>query len=133
MLTFQLEIITPNKTVYTGTVEHFRAPGTQGGFGVLAGHLPMLTSLEVGQILFKEQGGPFRRLTISGGFAEIQRGRVTVLAESAEFTEEIDVVRAQAARDRALERLHHAAGIDVIRAQAALARALNRLKAASAG
>ena len=130
MPTFQLEIVTPEKTVYSGEVEQLRAPGTEGGFGVLAGHHPMLASLRIGEMVFSapEQGPKF--VAISGGFAEVQRDRVTVLAETAEFAQDIDVNRAEAARERAREMLTHKRDqqIDEARATLALARAVNRLR-----
>ena len=126
---FQLEIVTPEKTFYSGVVEHLQAPGSEGSFGVLPGHVPMLTSLQIGQIAFVEEGGTSsRQVATSGGFVEVQQDRVTVLAETAEFGEEIDVARAQAARERALERLRREGDIDKARAQIALNRALNRLQ-----
>ncbi len=130
MPTFQLEIVTPEKTVYSGEVEKLRAPGTEGGFGVLAGHHPMLASLSIGEMVFSgPENGP-KSVAISGGFAEVQRDRVTVLAETAEFALEIDVTRAEAARDRARERLalKQDQQIDETRARLALARAINRLR-----
>ncbi len=130
MPTFQLEIVTPEKTVYSGEVERLRAPGTEGGFGVLAGHHPMLASLSVGEMVFSEQEQGPRSIAIGGGFAEVQRDRVTVLAETAELAQEIDVTRAEAARDRARERLAQKRDqqIDEARASLALARAINRLR-----
>ncbi len=132
MPTFDLEIVTPESTVYTGTVESFRAPGSEGGFGVLARHHPMLAALDVGQILLREPGQEPKRMATSGGFVEVQRDRVTVLAETAEFVEQIDVSRAAEARERARERLQtrREEATDVARAEAALARALNRLRTA---
>ncbi len=130
MPTFQLEIVTPEMTVYSGEVEQLRAPGTEGGFGVLAGHHPMLASLRIGEMVFSEpEQGP-KSVAISGGFAEVQRDRVTVLAETAEFAQEIDVNRAEAARDRARELLarRREQQIDEARATLALARAVNRLR-----
>ncbi len=130
MPTFQLEIVTPEKTVYSGEVEQFRAPGTEGGFGVLAGHHPMLASLRIGELVFSEgEQGP-KSVAISGGFAEVQRDRVTVLAETAEFAQDIDVNRAEAARERAREILTRKRDqqIDEARATLALARAVNRLR-----
>ncbi len=130
MPTFQLEIVTPEKTVYSGEVEQLRAPGTEGGFGVLAGHHPMLASLRIGEMVFFEgEQGP-KSVAISGGFAEVQRDRVTVLAETAEFAPDIDVNRAEAARDRAREMLtrKQEQQIDEARATLALARAVNRLR-----
>ncbi len=130
MPTFQLEIVTPEKTVYSGDVESVRAPGTEGGFGVLAGHHPMLAALAIGQMVFSEQEQGSKSVAISGGFAEVRRDRVTVLAETAEFVQEIDVTRAEAARDRARERLTRMREqqVDEARAHLALARAINRLR-----
>ena len=133
---FELEIVTPEKVVYSGMVERVQAPGSEGWFGVLPRHLPMLTALKTGPLTFVEQGSVPRKLTTSGGFAEVQRDRVTMLADTAEFSEQIDVDRARQARDRALSRLTKATeekDLDVPRAQAALVRALNRLKVAGAG
>lgn len=130
MPTFQLEIVTPEKTVYSGEVESMRAPGTEGGFGVLAGHHPMLAALDVGRMSFSDGEQESKSVAISGGFAEVRRDRVTVLAETAEFAEEIDVTRAEAARDRARERLarKREQQTDEARATLALARAVNRLR-----
>ena len=133
MADFQLEIVTPEKRVYSGRVERFKAPGTEGSFGVLARHAPLLTSLTLGQLTFLDKEGKVRRMAISGGFAEVGRNQATVLAETAEFVEEIDVARARAARGRAQERLEQKEeGVDLARAQAALARALNRLRMSGA-
>ena len=130
MPTFQLEIVTPEKTVYSGEVEQLRAPGTEGGFGVLAGHHPMLASLRIGEMVFSEPKQGPKSVAISGGFAEVQRDRVTVLAETAEFAQDIDVNRAEAARERAREMLarRREQQIDEARATLALARAVNRLR-----
>ena len=131
MAVFQLDIVTPEKALYSGSVERLQAPGSEGSFGVLAGHAPMVASLAVGALRFVEESGAIRRLAISGGFVEVQRDRVNVLAETAEMAEEIDVERALAARDRARERFEDKGEeMDRARAQAALARALNRLKVA---
>ena len=130
MPTFELEIVTPERTVYSGTVESLRAPGSEGGFGVLSGHHPMLAALGVGPVFFQEAGGSIQQMAISGGFSEVLRDRVTLLAETAEVTHEIDVARAEAARDRARERLTRRmdSDVDAVRAEVSLARALNRLK-----
>lgn len=130
MPTFQLEIVTPEKTVYSGEVESLRAPGTEGGFGVLAGHHPMLAALDIGRMTFSDREQGSTSVAISGGFAEVRRDRVTVLAETAEFSQEIDVTRAEAARDRARERLEkkREQQTDEARATLALARAINRLR-----
>ena len=130
MASFALEIVTPERVVYSSQVESVQAPGSEGSFGVLAGHMPLLTSLQVGALCFTEEGGDRVQMAVSGGFAEVGSERVTVLAETAERAEEIDTQRADSSRQRAEERLarRHEGEVDVIRAQAALSRALNRLK-----
>ena len=130
MASFALEIVTPERVVYSSQVESVQAPGSEGSFGVLAGHMPLLTSLQVGALCFTEEGGDRVQMAVSGGFAEVGSERVTVLAETAERAEEIDTQRADSSRQRAEERLarRHEGEVDVIRAQAALTRALNRLK-----
>ena len=130
MPTFQLEIVTPEKTVYSGEIESLRAPGSEGEFGVLARHRAMLAALGVGRIQFKETGAEDRQVATSGGFAEVHGSGVTILAETAEFGEEIDLARAEAARDRARERLGRRRDVDVdeARAEIALLRAVNRLR-----
>ena len=128
MASFQLEIVTPQRLVYRGEVEGLRAPGALGGFGVLARHIPFLTSLGPGEIIIREAEGS-RFLATSGGFVEVLRAGVTVLAETAEFAEEIDKDRAEQARERARARFKQRdAKIDIARAEAALARAIHRLR-----
>lgn len=129
--TFEFEIVTPEKRVYAGTVRSLRAPGSEGSFGVLPRHAPLLAALEIGSLSFVDEEGRTHLAAISGGFAEVEGKRVVVLAESAELAEAIDVERAAAARDRALKRLSSKApDLDVERARLALMRALNRLKVA---
>ena len=132
MADFQLEIVTPEKRVYSGAVQRFQGPGTEGSFGVLAHHAPMLTSLQIGQITFLDEKGKSRRMATSGGFAEVGNNQVTVLVETAEFAEEIDTSRAKAAHDRALELLAAKQDVDLALAQRALLRALNRLRVSGA-
>ena len=130
MPAFALEVVTPERVAYSGQVSSLQAPGSEGSFGVLAGHIPLLTSLQIGRLRFVEEDGNEVKMAISGGFVEVRREQVAVLAETAERVEEIDVERAEAARQRAEERLAQAReeGVDVVRAQAALARAINRLR-----
>lgn len=127
---FPLRILTPARTLFQGDVERLQAPGSEGSFGVLARHAPLVAALGTGRLTFVDGSGR-RQLATSGGFVEVAADGVTVLAETAEFGPEIDVARAEAARDRARERLRQRDAIDVPRAQAALARALNRLRAAA--
>ena len=106
-------------------------PSANGYLGVLAGHAPMVAVVGLGVVQFGRFHGPKRKMAVSGGFLEVSGSRVTILADTAELAEEIDVMRAKAARDRALARLRSRdAGIDYARAQRALARALNRLRVA---
>ena len=125
---FQLRIVTPEKILYSGDVVSLLAPGSEGSFGVLANHVPMVASLSTGAMDFVEDGDR-RHLATSGGFVEVSGEGVTVLAETAEFNDEIDITRAQASRDRAHQRVVDREQ-DRVRAQAALQRALNRLKVA---
>ncbi|MDE2813604.1 MAG: F0F1 ATP synthase subunit epsilon [Gemmatimonadota bacterium] len=133
MPAFALEVVTPERVAYSGQVASLQAPGSEGSFGVLAGHIPLLTSLQIGRLRFVEEDGNEVQMAISGGFVEVGREQVAVLAETAERVEEIDVARAEAARQRAEERLARAREerVDVARAEAALARAINRLRTSS--
>ena len=131
MAAYKLDIVTPGQTVYSGQIESLRAPGSEGGFGVLVGHASMLASLETGPLSFVEEEGARRHMAVGGGFAEVLGDSVTILAETAEFAEQIDETRAREARARALERLSQQQDIDEERARAALMRAVNRLKVAA--
>jgi F-type H+-transporting ATPase subunit epsilon len=129
-----LEVVTPQKAVVSETVETVVAPGSEGEFGALKGHTTFLTSLKVGTLRYKDTNGKERVLFVNGGFAEVLPDKVTILAESAEREQDIDVVRAQAAKERAEQRLaNRAAGIDLLRAELALRRAIHRLKVAQYG
>ena len=130
MASFALEIVTPERVVYSGQVTSLQVPGSEGSFGVLTGHMSLLTSLQMGALRFAEEGGGEVQMAVSGGFTEVGREQVTVLAETAERAEGLDVQRAESARQRAVERLtrRHEEEVDVARAQMALSRAINRLK-----
>ncbi len=130
--TFKLEVITPDRVVARDDeVVSVTAPGSQGYFGVLANHAPMMTELKLGKLDFRRADGTSDAMAVTGGFLEVIEDKVSVLAESAELAEEIDVERAEEAKKRAEERLA-AAGpqVDAARAEAALERALNRLHVA---
>jgi F-type H+-transporting ATPase subunit epsilon len=130
MPAFALEVVTPERVAYSGQVTSLQAPGSEGSFGVLAGHIPLLTGLQIGQLRFVEEDGSEVQVAISGGFVEAGREQVAVLAETAEYDSEIDVPRAETARERARQRLSSQIDIDVERARAALLRALTRLRVA---
>ncbi len=127
----QIEVVTPQRVVLRERAEAVVVPSAEGYLGVLAGHAPMVAVVGLGIVRFGQFHGPKRKMAVTGGFMEVSGNRVTILADAAELAEEIDVMRARAARDRALERLRsRAADVDHARAQRALARALNRLRAA---
>jgi len=130
--TFVLEVVTPQRLVVSEEAEEVIAPGAEGYFGVLGGHLPFMTTLRFGELAYRRARGEERHLTVSWGYAEVLPTRVTVLAEAAERAEEIDTARAAEARDRAQARLGKVGDstVDFARAQEALMRALLRLEVA---
>ncbi len=126
----RLEIVTPDKVVLQADVDYVGAPGVDGEFGVLAGHIPLLAALSIGGMYYK-QGTQTHWAFVSGGFAEVADNKVTILAEAAELAEQIDVSRAQQAYERAKARLDALKPeIDIVRAQLAMRRALSRLSVA---
>ncbi len=126
-----LEVVTPQKAIVSEEVEIVVAPGSEGEFGALKGHTTFLTSLKMGTLRYKEANGKERLLFINGGFAEVLPNKVTILAESAERRKNIDVARAQKAKERAEQRLSaKASDLDLVRAEAALRRAIDRIKVA---
>jgi F-type H+-transporting ATPase subunit epsilon len=126
-----LEVVTPDRKVVSTTADIVVCPGIEGQFGVLVGHVPFLSALDIGEMYYK-QGGKTEHLAVTGGFAEVTGSKVTIVAEAAEFGREIDVERARRALERAEKRL--AAGktaeIDWARAEAALRRSIMRMKVA---
>lgn len=123
----KLEIATPERLVVSETVEDVILPSVEGSMGVLPGHAPLLARLESGQVSYHHGGKP-QHLAVSGGYAEVLRESVTVLADTCELAEEIDVERATRAKERAEKRLSgDLSGVDVRRAEAALKRAISRL------
>src|ERR671928_201353 len=93
----QLDVITPERSVLSETVDFVSVPGANGELGILPGHTPLISQLQTG-VLGYTQGGTTRRLLVSGGFVEVRDDRVAVLADIAERPEEIDAPRARAAR-----------------------------------
>ena len=126
---FSLVIVTPSSMAFEGEARSVLAPGTDGYFEVLIGHVPMLTSLQPGVLTIRNDEGR-TRYAVSGGFVEVLRSQVTILAETIEEVDAIDVERAQQAEERARRRLDSdEEGIDAERAKASLDRALNRIRA----
>jgi F-type H+-transporting ATPase subunit epsilon len=123
-----LEVVTPQSAIVSEEVQIVVAPGSEGEFGALKGHTTFLTSLKVGTLRYKDANGKERFLFINGGFAEVLPNKVTILAESAERRQNIDVERAKNAKNRAEKRLAaKAADTDLARAEVALRRAVHRL------
>jgi len=129
---FKTEIVTPEKIVFSEDIESLVIPAERGYLGVLAGHAPLLTTLQPGEITIKGTSKGELHYATSGGFMEVTPGKAVLLTESAEEVSQIDLARAEESKKRAQERLAPAAGKDVdkSRAKAALERALNRLKIA---
>ena len=126
-----LEIVTPDRSIAHGEVDEVVVPGAEGSFGVLPGHTPLLSTLSVGEIEYR-RGNERSYVAVSFGFAEVLPDRVTVLAQIAEASDEIDVTRAEAAVKRARERLDRpVAEMDYERARLSLLKSLVRLQVAS--
>ena len=124
---FQVEIITPERVFYTGEASMIEFTTTEGDIGVYKHHIPLTAVLSPGIVTITENNGA-KKAAVHSGFAEILGDKVTLLAEIAEWPDEIDVNRAQAAKARAEERLRsHSAEVDVARAEIALKKALVRL------
>jgi F-type H+-transporting ATPase subunit epsilon len=125
---FSLRIISPDRVVFEGEAVAVSAAGAAGGFQVLYNHAPLLSSLLAGPLKVKSLQGDDALFATGGGFLEVHDNNVVVLVESAELPGDIDVKRAEASRDRAIQRLRsNARSTDVARAEASLQRALNRL------
>jgi F-type H+-transporting ATPase subunit epsilon len=127
----ELQIVTPDRLVVREQVDDVQIPGSEGYFGVLPGHTPMLAALAIGELWYRK--GPEKTyLSIAGGFAEVLPDRVTLLATLAEKADEIDVARAESAKQRAEQRLAQPkTDLDYERARAALQKSIIRLQVSS--
>jgi len=126
----ELEIVTPERLLVHEQVEGVEIPGKAGDIGVLPGHAPLITELSIGEISYKH-GGVAEHLSVAWGFAEVLPEKVTILAQTAERPQEIDVKRAQEAKARAEAELQKAApDLDFEATLNALKRAEVRLKVA---
>jgi F-type H+-transporting ATPase subunit epsilon len=127
----QLQIVSADKSLVNETVDEVEIPGADGYFGVLPGHTPLLALLGAGEMWYR-RGTTTHHLVIAFGFAEVQPDTVTILAQTAEKADEIDIARAEAAKRRAEERLAKPTiDIDFERARLALLKSLIRLQVAS--
>jgi F-type H+-transporting ATPase subunit epsilon len=127
----QLQIVSADRLLVNEQVDEVQIPGADGYLGILPGHTPLLATLQVGTLWYR-QGQEKHFLSIAFGFAEVQPDRVTILAQIAEKADEIDIARAEAAKKRAEERLSKpTTDMDFERARIAMLKALIRLQVAS--
>ncbi len=128
--TFQFEIVTPDRLVAQDRAEEMQIPGKEGYLGILPGHAPLITELDVGEISYR-LNGVTEHFAVAWGFAEVLPDKVTILAETAERAEELDRERARKALERAEERLRSGdPNLDYQRALIAVRRAQVRLQVA---
>jgi F-type H+-transporting ATPase subunit epsilon len=128
--TLLLEVVTPDRSLVREEADEVELPGSEGYFGVLPGHTPLLSMLKVGELWYRV-GAERRYLAVAGGFVEVLPDRVTVLADIGERAEDIDPARAEAAKRRAEERLAKPIDVDIERARLALVKSLIRLQVAA--
>ena len=127
----QLHIVSAERSLVSETVDEVEIPGSEGYFGVLPGHTPLLAALGTGELWYRK-GAEKHYLSIAFGFAEVQPDRVTLLVQTAEHANEIDLARAEAAKKRAEERLARpSVDMDAERARIALLKALIRIQVAT--
>lgn len=127
--TFYLEIITPNRQFYIGPAQSLILPIQDGQYGVLPGHEATVTAITPGELRFQVEN-EWHTAVVSSGFAEITPDYTIILVSAAERPEEIDLIRAKEARERAAERLRHKQSLqEYYNSKTALARAMARLKA----
>jgi F-type H+-transporting ATPase subunit epsilon len=123
------DIVTQERTVFSEQVDYVSLPGSEGVMGILPNHAPMLTALTFGEVMVRRSGDE-EFFAIGGGFAEVQPDHVIILADSAEQADEIDLDRAQEARDKAEEAMKTGVSEDATRyaqIDAALRRAQIRI------
>ncbi|WP_201714461.1 F0F1 ATP synthase subunit epsilon [Rossellomorea arthrocnemi] len=127
MKTLKVNIVTPDGPVYDSEVEMVSTKAQSGELGILPGHIPMVAPLQIGAVRLKK-GGNTELVAVSGGFLEVRPEQVTILAQSAETAEAIDVQRAKEAKGRAEDRMQaQREDVDFRRAELALKRAMNRI------
>ena len=128
---FTLDVVTLKQVVFSEPITSVSAPGTEGYFGILAGHTPFVSSLQIGTVKITKGNGEVLLLATSGRFLMTDGKKVILLADTAERAQEIDLARAEASRGRAEKRMaEKGPDIDFERAKASMMRAMNRLKVA---
>jgi F-type H+-transporting ATPase subunit epsilon len=131
MKTIKVSVVTPDGPVYESNVEMVSTKARSGELGILPGHIPTVAPLQIGAVRLKN-GSNTEFVAVSGGFLEVRPDQVTILAQSAEQSSEIDLERALRAKERAEQRLHERKqeNVDFRRAELALQRAINRISVA---
>lgn len=128
---FMLEIVTPDRAFFSDEVDMVIARGIEGDFAVLKNRAPLITPLAIGKIRITKDGKE-RIAAVVDGYVSVQKDKTTIITDSAEWPEEIDIERAEEAKMRAEKRLNEKPeGLDIVRAENALKRALNRLEVAN--
>ncbi len=122
-----LEIVTPQRIVFSDEVKSFTAPGAEGVFQILQKHAPITSTLLPGTVKFVTKDNETKHFATSGGTVEVHANKITMLAETIEAKDDIDVQRAEDAKQRAMKRLETKEGIDFERARFALKRAVSRI------
>lgn len=127
----QLEIVTPERQAYSDEVDAVYCPGTEGEFGVLPHHAPMLSTLGVGELRI-QKGGNEEYFAIAGGFVQVRPDKVMVMAELADLSSEINLEAAEEARNEAERAIQQGFDepVDLARARVAMERALLRIRVA---
>jgi len=129
--TFRLQIVTPSRTFYDDEVEMTIVKTTEGDLGIMKNHMLMVAPLTIGKVRIKKDG-QFKEAAISEGFVQVEAEYTRIITDSAEWPEEIDITRAQEAKERAERRLAASkSDIDKVRAEISLRKALNRIDVAN--
>lgn len=131
-MTLHFSIITPEKTVFTGDVNSVQLPTVDGEIGVYPNHIPLVGIIKSGVAILRKEHEEDRFVALSGGYVEVQKDRVIVLADTAERAEDIDLERAEAARKRAEELMRQkvsAEDVDYVALAAQMEKELARVKA----
>ncbi|MEX1029450.1 MAG: F0F1 ATP synthase subunit epsilon [Paenibacillaceae bacterium] len=126
MSTVKLEIVTPERKVYEKDVDMVVVRGIAGELGILPNHIPLVTPLKIAPVKVKF-GNQEELIAVHGGFMEVRKDKIVILAELAELPDEIDLERAQRAKERAEGRLKSKDESDLVRAEIALQKAVNRI------
>ncbi len=129
---FNLEVVTPDRVFFEGETDMAIVRTTEGDLGILYDHEPLVAPVKIGSIRVRQDDSTYRWAACTEGFVIINEEKVTIITNSAEWSDEIDIKRAEKAKERAENRLHvhkvESKEIDVVRAKAALERAINRIR-----